>query len=61
VEHAIDVLHRPPHRAPVGDVTGRTLELELGEVVEARPPPGHEAKLVAAIGQGPRHVAADEP
>ena len=60
VEDAIDALHRPPHRAAVGDVAGRPLELELVEMVEPRAAPGEQPQLVAALGERANQVRAEE-
>ena len=60
VKDPLGAVHRPPHRAPVGDVAGGPLELDSVEVVEVGVAASEQSQLVAAPRQGPDDVRADE-
>ena len=54
-------LQRPPHRAPVGQVGDRRLDVEPRQRVEVRGRPHGHADVVAAGHERPRDVRSDEP
>jgi hypothetical protein len=60
VEDPLGAIHRPAHCAAIGHVTGDALEVEVLEMIELRRPPRQQAQLVAAPGQRPGQVGADE-
>jgi hypothetical protein len=61
VKDARGPLNGLPHRAAVGDVAGRALELEIAEVLEARASPRQQTQLVATLGKRPNQVRAEKP
>ena len=61
VEDAARRPHRLADGAPVGDVAGRALVLDPVERREVGAAPGQHPQVVAARGERPRQVRADEP
>ena len=60
MEDAVDALHRPAHRPPVGDVAAGALELEVRQMVEPGSAAQQQPQLVAALRQRADDMRADE-
>ena len=60
MKEPIDAFQRLADRTPVRDVAAGALELQVGQVIQARSTARKETQRVAALRERPDHVRAQE-